>query len=265
LAEAAPRAAAALPQEAAPAAARTVKLRLVTYNIHKGVGTDRRLRLDRIVDVVSHYDPHVVCLQEVTWAKAARGRRTQPQALAAAIGLPHGVVGINCRRWRCVYGNMTLSKYPIEHHENLDLTVTFRKSRGALYTRIRLPHAPLHVFNAHLGLSGYERIMQMRELVADTPRLATGREAIVYAGDMNDWRHRLFSDVLAPAGYRPAAGDRDDPGHSTYPSALPIVALDKVFVHGAVKAARATPSRLALARVASDHLPVVAELEVDPR
>jgi endonuclease/exonuclease/phosphatase family metal-dependent hydrolase len=242
-----------------------MKLRLVTYNIHKGVGTDRRLRLDRIAEIVRHYDPHVVCLQEVTWAPAARARRTQPQALADAIGLPHCVVALNCIRWSCVYGNMTLSKFPIETHENLDLTVTFKKSRGALYTLIRLPHAPLHVFNAHLGLAGYERAMQMRELVADTPRLAGPREAVVYAGDMNDWRHRIFSDVLATSGYRCAAGDADDPGHATYPSRLPVVALDKVFVHGAVKAARATPSRLALARVASDHHPVVVELEVDPR
>jgi len=242
-----------------------VKLRLVTYNIHKGVGTDRRLRLDRIAEIVRHYDPHVVCLQEVTWAAARAGHKTQPQTLAAATGLPHAVVGINCLRWTCVYGNMTLSKFPIESHENLDLTVPFQKSRGVLYTLIRLPHAPLHLFNAHLGLAGFERIMQMRELVADTPRLAGPNEAVVYAGDMNDWRHRLFTSVLAPAGYRAAAGDHDDPGHATYPSRLPVVALDKVFVHGAVKAARALPSRLALARVASDHLPVVVELEVDPR
>jgi len=242
-----------------------VKLRLVTYNIHKGVGTDRRLRIDRIAEIVRHYDPHVVCLQEVTWAPAAHGRRTQPQTLADSIGLPHAVVAINCRRWRCVYGNMTLSKFPIETHENLDLTVAFKKSRGALYTLIRLPHAPLHVFNAHLGLAGYERRMQMRELVADTPRLAGPREAVVYAGDINDWRHRLFADVLEPAGYRAAAGDADDPGHATYPSRRHVVAIYKVFVHGAVKAARALPSRLALARVASDHLPVVVELEVDPR
>src|SRR5206468_2000141 len=159
-----------------------MKLRLVTYNIHKGVGTDRRLRLDRVAEIVRHYDPHVVCLQEVTWAPAADGGRTQPQELADGIGLAHRVVGLNCIR----------------------------------------------------------------------------RDA----GVMNDWRHRLFADVLAPAGYRAAAGDHDDPGHSTYPSRLPVVALDKVFVHGAVKAARSTPSRLALARVASDHLPLVVELEV---
>ncbi len=242
-----------------------MKLRLVTYNIHKGVGADRRLRLDRIASIVRHYDPQIVCLQEVTWAPAARGRRTQPQALAAAIGLPHAVVAINCRRMRCVYGNMTLSKFPIETHENLDLTVPFKKARGALYTLVRLPHAPLHVFNAHLGLAGFERRMQMRELVADAPRLAPAREALVCVGDMNDWRHRLFAEVLDPAGFRCAAGDADDPGHATFPSKLPVVALDKVFVRGAVKAARATPSRLALARVASDHLPLVVELEVDPR
>jgi endonuclease/exonuclease/phosphatase family metal-dependent hydrolase len=242
-----------------------MKVRLVSYNVHKGVGTDGRLRLDRIVDVVRHYDPHVVCLQEVIWSPAAFGRRTQPAALASSIGLAHGVIALNCHRRRGTYGNMTLSTFPIEHHENLDLTVSIRKPRAALYTQVRLPHTRLHVFNAHLGLSGGERVRQMRELVADTTRVAPEREAVVYAGDMNDWRHRLYPTVLREAGFRCVAGDADDPGHATYPSWFPLGALDKVFVRGAVRSAHAHPSRLALARVASDHLPLVAEIEVDPR
>lgn len=242
-----------------------MKVRLVSYNVHKGVGTDRHLRLDRIAEVVRHYDPHVVCLQEVIWAPVADGHRTQPQALADSIGLPHAVIALNCHRKLGTYGNMTLSKFPIEEHENLDLTVSFKKARAALYTRIRLPHAPLHLFNAHLGLAGYERIRQMKDLVADTPRVAPPAEAVVYAGDMNDWRHKLYPSVLEGCGFRCAVGDADDPGHATYPSWYPIGALDKVFVRGAVRSVRAHPSRLALARVASDHLPVIAEIEVDPR
>ena len=242
-----------------------MKIRLISYNVHKGVGTDGHLRLDRIVKVVRHYAPHVVCLQEVIWSPAAPGRRTQPQALASAIGLPHRVIALNCHRRRGTYGNMTLSSFPIDAHENLDLTVSIKKARGVLYTLLRLPHTRLHVFNAHLGLSGWERVFQMRELVADTPRVAPPAEAVVYAGDMNDWAHRLYPNVLHKAGFRCVVGDADDPGHATYPSWYPLGALDKVFVRGAVRAAHAHPSRLALARVASDHLPLVAEIEVDPR
>lgn len=242
-----------------------MKIRLVSYNVHKGVGTDRHLRLDRIAEVVRHYDPHVVCLQEVIWSPVAEGHRTQPQTLADAIGLPHAVIALNCHRKLGTYGNMTLSKFPFELHENIDLTIAFKKSRAALYTRIRLPHAPLHVFNAHLGLAGYERLRQMRELVADTPRVAPPVEAVVYAGDMNDWGHKLYPSVLSTAGFRCAIGDADDPGHATFPSWFPMGALDKVFVRGAVRSVHAHPSRLALARVASDHLPVIAEFEVDPR
>jgi endonuclease/exonuclease/phosphatase family metal-dependent hydrolase len=242
-----------------------VKVRLISYNVHKGVGTDGHLRLDRIVNVIRHYEPHVVCLQEVIWAPAPLGRRTQPQALASAIGLEHGVIALNCHRRRGTYGNMTLSAFPIDEHENLDLTVSIKKARGVLYSRLRLPHARMHVFNAHLGLSGWERLRQMRELVADTPRVAPPAEAVVYAGDMNDWSHRLYPSVLHEAGFRCVVGDADDPGHATYPSWYPLGALDKVFVRGAVRQARAHPSRLALARVASDHLPLVAEIEVDPK
>lgn len=242
-----------------------MKLRLVTYNVHKGVGTDGRLALDRIADVVRHYDPHLVCLQEVIWSDEEEVSGAQPRALADAIGLPHRIIALNCRRPHGVYGNMTLSKFPLEEHENLDVTVPFKRSRAVLYTRLRLPRAPLHLFNAHLGLAGWERLWQMHELVADAPRLVPDGEAIVFAGDMNDWRHRLYPGVLAKAGFRCAVGDADDPGHATYPSWYPLGALDKVFVRGGVRASRARPSRLALARVASDHLPLIADLEVEPR
>jgi endonuclease/exonuclease/phosphatase family metal-dependent hydrolase len=249
----------------ADSAGPAMRLRIVTYNIHKGVGTDGLLDVRRVAEIVRHYDPHVVCLQEVLWNPPQDGERTQPQDLREAIGLPHAVVALNCHRPQGTYGNMTLSKFPIDEHENLDLTMPLRKTRAALYTRIRLPHAPLHVFNAHLGLAGYERLRQMRLLVEDTPRLAPERESVVYLGDMNDWQHRIYGDVLVEAGFRCAVGDRDDPGHSTFPSRMPVAALDKVFVRGAVTAVHAHPSRLALARVASDHLPLVAELLVAVR
>ncbi len=242
-----------------------MKIRLVSYNVHKGVGTDRRIGLERIAEVVKHYDPHIVCLQEVIWAPVAEGHRTQPQALADAIGLPHSVIALNCHRKRGTYGNMTLSKFPIELHENLDVTLSFMKPRGVLYTQIRLPRAPLHLFNAHLGLTAFERLRQMRDLVDDTPRVAPPGEAVVYAGDMNDWGHKLYCTVLHTAGFRCAIGDADDPGHATFPSWYPVGALDKVFVRGAVHSVHAHPSRLALARIASDHLPVIADFEVDPR
>jgi endonuclease/exonuclease/phosphatase family metal-dependent hydrolase len=242
-----------------------VKLRLVTYNIHRGVGTDGHLRLSRIAEVIRHYDPHIVCIQEVIWPRHGDDGRTQPAALAEAVGLPHAVVALNCHRRRGTYGNMTLSRFPIESHENIDLTMSFRIPRAALYTRVRAPRAPLHVFNLHLGLAASERLGQMRELVADTPRVVPDGEAVVYAGDMNDWRHRIYPRVLETAGFRCAVGDADDPGHATFPSRFPLGALDKVFVRGAVKEGRAHPSRLALARVASDHLPVIVDLDVEPR
>ena len=81
---------------------------------------------------------------------------------------------------------------------------------------------------------------QMRELVADTPRVAPPHDAVVYAGDMNDWRHRLYPQVLSGAGFRCAVGDDDDPGHATYPSWMPIGALDKVFVKGSMADLAAT-------------------------
>jgi endonuclease/exonuclease/phosphatase family metal-dependent hydrolase len=242
-----------------------MKLRLVTYNIHKGVGADRHLDLARIAEVVNHHRPDIVCLQEVLWAPVAEGHATQPKKLYDAIGLEHAIVGLNCTRRMGTYGNMTLSRFPIAEHENIDLTLVFQKPRAMLYTRFDLPHATLHLFNAHLGLSAFERRLQTREMAEEVLRLAQGHDAVIVAGDLNDWRHLLFTQVLEAHGFRCAAGHAGDPGHATYPSWFPVGALDKVFVRGAVKRARASPSRLALARVASDHLPLVADIEIDLR
>jgi endonuclease/exonuclease/phosphatase family metal-dependent hydrolase len=240
------------------------RVSLVSYNIHKGVGPDRKLRLDRIASVVRHYDPDFVCLQEVLWDPDGDGE-PQPRTLAHGIGLRHAIVALNCERPQGIYGNMTLSRYPILEHQNIELTIRFKRERAVLYTRHRLPSSDVHVFNAHLGLANYERLIQAKEVAEEVGRIVPADEPVVLAGDLNDWRHRLFPRILAPAGFRCAIGDADDPGHATYPSWFPVGALDKIFVKGRVHHVRALPSRLRLARAASDHLPLVAEFEVSPR
>ena len=241
-----------------------MRLRILTYNIHKGVGTDRAYRLDRIADVVRHYAPAVIALQEVTFAQDGENP-PQPRAIAAALGMRHGVVALNCRRRQCVYGNMTMSRLPFEDHANVDLSIRFKKPRAALYTRIALRDGPLHFFNVHLGLARFERTIQMRDLVEQAEDLAPQGQPVVIAGDTNDWQHTLYARVLSGAGFACVTGDATDPGHATFPSWYPMGALDKVFSRGDVVSVRAYPSRLALARVASDHLPVIADLEIRQR
>jgi endonuclease/exonuclease/phosphatase family metal-dependent hydrolase len=238
------------------------RLRLVTYNVHKCVGTDRALDVGRVADVLRHYEPDVVCLQEVLWSPGANGAQAQPRLIADALGMRHGAVGLNCRRRAGVYGNVTLSRLPVELSTNLDLTVRFKKPRGALYTRVQVGGARVHVFNVHLGLLRFERAIQMQNLVDQVPELAGQDEPVVVLGDTNDWRNRLGVGVCTGAGLRCVTGSDTEPGHATFPSWYPVGALDKVFCNDRLRLLRAYPSRLALARLASDHLPMVVDFEV---
>ncbi len=235
-------------------------LRILTYNIHKGVGTDGVPDLARIADVVRHYRPDVLALQEVMWFDPRLDEPPQPRRLAELCGFEHGAVGLITRRRMGHYGNVTLSRFPIVEHATLDLTVPLKKPRGALHTRIAAPGGDLHVYNVHLGLAGFERTLQVERLLADADEVAPAPAPAIVLGDTNDWRDRVLPQFAA-RGFLTHA-ERRGTAHGTFPSWYPVGVLDRVFVRGGVRLTRVMASRMALARVASDHLPVVADAEL---
>jgi endonuclease/exonuclease/phosphatase family metal-dependent hydrolase len=121
------------------------------------------------------------------------------------------------------------------------------------------------VFNVHLGLSARERRVQVRRLLGapDFAHVPEHRPVIV-AGDMNDWRGQLRRACFDCAGFRCATNRRPGSRWSirTFPSYAPTGGLDKVFYRGPLIALHAYRSRLSMARVASDHLPVIVDFEV---
>jgi len=239
-----------------------MRLRCLTYNIHKGIGTDGARDLRRIAQVVRHYDPDVVALQEIMWFRPREGFPPQPTALAGELSMHIGAVGLNCRRRVGVYGNATLTNCELVEHANLDLTVPLKKSRSALYSLVRRDGVLVHFYNVHLGLARYERVAQARRLIAEIEEVAPAPAPVVVMGDTNDWRDVVFPAVFAPAGFRCRGGGSGSRAHGTFPSWYPVANLDRVFVRGDVHIHRAYASRLALARQASDHLPVIADLDV---
>jgi len=239
-------------------------VRVLSYNVHKGVGTDGVTDLERIAEVIRHYDADVVALQEVMWYEPWRRKRSHYQQLFELLDLPYAALGLNCRRHFGIYGNATFSRLPFTGDRNVDLTVPLQRSRSALHTVVRVDEGlpDLHVLNLHLGLARFERKIQMERLVGELDS-EVGREApAIVLGDTNDWRDRLFPGVLRGAEFTRHAPRKRGPTHGTFPSWYPVADLDKVFVRGALRLVRAFPSRLAIARVASDHLPVFVELEL---
>jgi len=147
-----------------------VRLRIMTYNIHRAIGVDRRFRPDRIVRIAEHHAPDVLLLQEVDQGVPRSRERDLGRDLAEALGFRYFVVGHNVSLRRGRYGNATLSRYPILRERNIDLTIGSRKRRGCQHTTIKIekvrghPHK-IDVFNLHLGLLAQERVRQIGLLV----------------------------------------------------------------------------------------------------
>ncbi|MEW6252656.1 MAG: endonuclease/exonuclease/phosphatase family protein, partial [Planctomycetota bacterium] len=116
-----------------------MRLRVLTYNIHRAIGVDGRFRPERIGAILQRYQADVVLLQEVDCG-APRSRMLDLAAhLAERLRYDHHVVGHNVFLRIGRYGNATLSRFPIGRQRNIDLTLGASKGRGAQHTRIYVP------------------------------------------------------------------------------------------------------------------------------
>jgi len=246
--------------------------RVLTYNIHKAIGVDRRFAPERIVAILEHHDADIVLLQEVDRGVPRSNHLDLASHIAKTLRYEYRAVGMNVFLRKGRYGNATLSRFPIGRQRNIDLTIGWRKRRGAQHTQISLPRVrdgggelTLDVFNVHLGLSATERRQQVRQLL-DSPVFAVldPHQPCIVAGDMNDWRGVLRRRRLGQTGFTCATNRHPGTTHSikTFPSYAPAGGLDKIFFRGRIRLVRVHRSRLALARVSSDHLPVMADFEI---
>lgn len=243
-----------------------MRIRILTYNVHKCIGgVDRRYRPKRVRDIIAHYQPDFALLQEVdSGARRSNGDR-QVDLLAGLLDMPYRAYFPNVRLVRGgEYGNAILGRHPIVDSRNIDVSVPLRKRRGVIHARARVRlgpagrHRSLHVFNLHLGLSGAERKVQLRRFLDSEPFAGLdGRTPLIVAGDFNDVWGTLGRKLLTPAGFRGLKRPI-----RTFPAFAPVRALDSIYVRGRVEFVRVFRSRLQLAKRASDHLPLVADLEL---
>lgn len=244
-----------------------MRLCAVSYNIHKCVGgLDRRYDPERIAAAIAPAAPDFVLMQEVTcgWK---RSEDRQVDVLGEHLGLRHRVYFPNVLKRHGEYGNAILSRYPLYDANNIDLTVGPKKARSVLHARCRVRSKTgkrsrtIHLFNLHLGLSGIERKIQLRRFLASDPfaRLEQ-RTPILVGGDFNDVWGTLGVKLLEPAGFR---GQRRP--LRTFPAYAPVRALDAIYVRGEIQIEKVRTPRTAIARRASDHLPLIAELRVAQR
>ncbi|MET0792351.1 MAG: endonuclease/exonuclease/phosphatase family protein [Polyangiaceae bacterium] len=237
--------------------------RVVTWNIHKGIGgADRRYRLERVVEVLKSLAPDVALLQEVAEDMPRSKFHDQPSALAEALDMKHLAFGPEHRFSMGGYGNAILSRWPLTDVSRVDLTIGTRKKRGALTARAHV-HGPEHqrsvvLVNMHLGLAGAERGQQLERFLASQPFAhLQQRTPVVLGGDLNDVWGSLGPRFLVPAGF-----GRCGSLVNTFPAYMPVRPLDGVFVRGDLQAKGISVPRTKLSKQASDHLPLIADLDL---
>lgn len=241
-----------------------MELTLVSYNIHSGIGTDGKFDLHRVGEVLREIAPDVIALQEVGDFRGKTSREDQPEHLADLLGL-HMAFGPNVVRNGRRYGNAILSRLPILKSRNYDLSVHQREKRGALRCDLDLGEGrALHVFCVHLGLGvGERRAQEALLLNADILRDAVRQDPVVVCGDFNYWRNGPVPSLMRQA-IHDAALELHTPAR-TYPSRLPLMRLDRIYVDAGVRPLSIRPHRSELTRSASDHLPLVLRFEAPVR
>jgi len=227
------------------------RLRIASYNVHSAIGRDRQCDPSRILGVLREIDADIVALQEV---EAHDSGADMLDYLARETGF-HAIAGATLRRHDGRnFGNGILTRWPASAINLVDLSWRRREPRGAIAADLDCAGKPLRVVATHLGLRPAERREQVERLL----RLFSWKEddRAVLLGDLNEWflwgrplrhLHRYFDETRAVA---------------TFPSRRPLLALDRVWTHPGRMLKDVRAHRSALAGVASDHLPLVATLEL---
>ena len=235
-------------------------MRLLSWNIHKGIGgRDRRYALGLIIDCIEAENPDLVCLQEVDRLVHRSNHDDQPRLLARYFRC-HSVFQPTVHVGAGTYGNLVLSRWPVVSRHRISLRQGMRKPRGAQLLLVDSPEGPLHLVNTHLGLAESERRWQVGRLLGHFLFRSAEPHPTLVVGDFNDWRDSLGGDLFTDGGFRqvtsPAARFR------TFPAWMAMGALDKAFTRGGITVRTARVVRTSLAKTASDHLPLVIDFHL---
>ncbi len=236
-------------------------LRVVTYNIHKGVqglGPRRRLEIHNLGHAVEQLDADVVCLQEVR--KLHRGEEQyfsrwpdMPQAEFLAPEGYEAVYRTNAVTKHGEHGNALLSRWPVATHQHEDMSDHRFEQRGLLHVELMAHGVNVHAVVAHLGLIKGSRVRQLAQLQRFIEREVPAEAPLLVAGDFNDWGV-LVQNCFKAMGMQAGAAGR----HPTFPARLPMVQLDHIYARGLQPLGVHVPRGRIWWRM-SDHLPLIAE------
>jgi endonuclease/exonuclease/phosphatase family metal-dependent hydrolase len=238
-----------LPEEETAASLNPWPLTVATYNIHGAVGTDGRFDPSRVAAVLHEMRADIIALQEVPL-----GGTHTPNVLTTlqrATGFV-AAEGPACDRPERRFGNAVLSRYPILSMRAVDLSFGSREPRGALDADVDCHGHLLRIVATHLGLRPAERRDQVNRLLQT---FDTEEMPVILLGDINEWF--MWGKSLRVL----ASHFQSVPAPRTFPSRRPVFALDRIWIRPRHRLVHVEAHATPLARVASDHLPLIARID----
>lgn len=241
---------------------KAVQVKVMSYNIHHAEGVDMILDLERIAKVIEDSEAEIIGLQEVDkhWSERSQ-LEDQAKWLAERLDMHYTYAAnldldpVNPGEPRRQYGTAVLSKHPIIQAANDPLTkIGNTEQRGLSETVINVRGHHLNFFNTHLALTAAERTIQIQEII-DIASKIDGPKVIM--GDLNA---RPNSAEMQPlfAHYKDSFADQNDA--YTIPAENPASRIDYIFTSNEIE----TKNAEVISTLASDHLPIVAEITLDP-
>jgi endonuclease/exonuclease/phosphatase family metal-dependent hydrolase len=245
-------------------------LRVLTINTHKGfTAFNRKFMLHELREAIRSVSADLVFLQEVQGEheghrpKWALWPEMPHYEFLADTIWPQYAYGRNAVYPHGHHGNAVLSKYPILHSENRDVSISGPEPRGLLYCVLQVPGLPqgLHAICVHLGLLGSHREKQLELLCHLVRNEVPPNAPLLVAGDFNDWRRKAHRVLQKCAGLTEVFQGFHGRSPRTFPARLPLLALDRIYVRNASVQRPVTLPRRPWSHL-SDHVPLAAELRI---
>jgi endonuclease/exonuclease/phosphatase family metal-dependent hydrolase len=232
-------------------------VRIATYNIHRCRGMDRRVVPSRIIEVLRAINADVIALQEVV-GSGPQGAG-QAEEIGASLGMGWVMTCVRTLRQH-QFGNVVLSRFPIVHHSQYDLSWRTCEPRACQRADIDVHGQVLHIYNVHLGTAVLERRYQAGRLASFVhDRRIAGPKVIL--GDFNEWMKGLATKTLSSL-FESVDISQHLKRRRTYPGLFPVVHLDHIYYEGRVEVHSVEMPRTRQALMASDHLPLVANFRI---
>jgi len=252
------------------AVASAPSLTVMTVNTHKGFTSfNRKFILPELRDAVRKVGADIVFLQEVLGTHEEHGKTVDnwPDAphyefLADSIW-PQFAYGRNMVYPKGHHGNAVLSKFPIAHYQNHDVSIAGPEKRGLLHCVLEVPgHAhDVHAICVHLGLAEAHRQQQLELLCQIVQSEVPPDAPLIVAGDFNDWRRRAHEMLWREAKLQEVFVAAYGEPAKTFPARFPMLALDRIYVRNASVHLPVVLPRHPWSHL-SDHAPLAAQIQL---